>query len=310
MLHGGPPMPDPSMPALRRLPLSSLRAYEAAARHGSLTRAAEELHLTHGAISRHVRALEQWLDTPLLERHPRGVVPTPAGLQLQERISGAFRLLEGALQPPRRHSRTQVRITTTPSFAARWLVPRLERFAAEHEAIDLQVSTSIACVNLARERFDLGIRYGAGRWRGLVALPLIAPEEVPVCAPRLLRGSKGLRHPDDLRHHTLLHDQTHDTWRAWLQLAGADGVEADSGLVFEDRNVAFQAACAGLGVAMAPEPMARADIQSGRLVLPFALRVRTPWHYHVVFRRGREKTAAIAEVVAWLREEAGMVAGA
>ena len=289
----------------RRIPLASLRAFESAARHLNLTRAAEELHVTHGAVSRHVKALEEWLGTPVFTRVTRGVVLTPEGEALLADVSRAFGIIEEGIARRRRaHPREMLQLSTVASVAARWLIPRLERMRGELGAVDLRIGTSSDLLDLAAEGIDLAIRYGPGTWPGLTSELLCPSLVVPVCAPRLTRGRYAFDRPADIVRHTLLHGETRDDWRRWLLAAGVDGVDLQAGPLFPDRNVQLQAAVAGLGVALMPPLIVAGEVEAGRLAIPIRLPVESRWGFYVVCVSGQEHRPALRELIAWLCSEA------
>jgi LysR family transcriptional regulator, glycine cleavage system transcriptional activator len=295
----------------RRLPpLNSLRAFEAAARHLSFSKAAEELHVTPAAISHQIKALEEQLGVPLFRRLNRAVLLTDAGQACLPGLSEAFDRMAAVLERLRaQDGGGPLTVSTSPAFAAKWLVPRLERFQERCPEIDVRVSAAMRLVDFTREDVDLAIRYGSGRYAGLLAEVLLTNEVVPVCAPALLESSRPLRAPQDLRQHTLLHDDTstsdgaYPNWAMWLRAAGVEGVDPSRGPRFDYSGLVLDAATAGHGVALALSTIVAADIAAGRLVKPFAIAVPTPFAYYVVCpeaRAGRPKVEAFRR---WLRAE-------
>lgn len=281
-------------------PLNALRAFEAAARLLSFKRAAAELHVTQGAISHQVRALEAALGVTLFVRLHRALRLTDAGARYLPAVRGAFDALDAAtraLAPAGGGAR--LRVSVLPSFGARWLVPRLGGFRAKHPRIDLAVHSSRELVDLAREPVDIGIRYGAGAWAGLHVERLMSDEIAPVASPRL-----AVARPEDLRRHTLLHDDSSAGWRDWLAAASVRGVDAERGIVFEDSGQLVQAAVDGHGVALARLRLAEADLRAGRLVQLFARTQPAPFAYYVVCLPSRAEEPAIRAFRRWLAGEA------
>lgn len=285
--------------------LNALRAFDAVARHGSLTRAAAELHVTHGAVSRQIKELEGFLGRELFHRVPRGVELTGHGRQLAFTVTGVFDELRKAVAEVRDRPRHQViNLSTVPSLAARWLVTRLARFQARHPGVEVRVGTSYQLTDFTRDEVDIALRYGRGPWGNLYSERLFESCVFPVCAPALVEGECGLRHPADLARSTLLHDVTHGYWLRWLEEAGVEGVDARAGLVLEDSNVLVQAAIEGQGVALMPEPLVDADLRAGRLVRPFDTSIALDVTFHIVCRRERLEDPLLAPFIAWLRQEA------
>jgi LysR family glycine cleavage system transcriptional activator len=290
----------------RRLPpLNALRAFEAAARHRSFTRAAEELHVTQAAISHQVKQLEDWLGRKLFERNGHLLALTAEGKSYLPELTGALdslaaataRLSDTALAGP-------LRISVLPSFASKWLMPRLGRFRAAHPEIDLQVSSSAELCDFSKGDIDLGIRSGLGRWPGLRA-DLVAREWLaPLCSPALLETGPPLDTPADLRFHTLLHDQPADLWPRWLDAAGVTEVDARPGPGFTDSSLVLQAAIDGHGVALGRLFLAADDIADRRLVQPFAKALPNDYSYWIVYPKaaaGKPRTAAFRD---WVLAEA------
>ena len=295
----------------RRLPpLNSLRAFEAAARHLSFTKAAEELHVTPAAISHHIKALEDHLGVKLFRRLNRAVLLTDAGQACVAGLSDAFDRMTVALARLRAQECSgPLTVSTSPALAAKWLVPRLEGFQELYPEIDVRVSAAMRLVDFAREDVDVAIRYGPGCYPGLLAELLLTNEVVPVCAPALLEGSRRLRTPQDIRHHTLLHDDTstsdgaYPNWPMWLRAAGLEGVDASRGPRFDYPGLVLEAAAAGRGVALALSTVAAADLAAGRLVRPFAVAVPLPFAYYVVCPKATAERPKVAAFRQWLRAE-------
>jgi LysR family glycine cleavage system transcriptional activator len=290
----------------RRLPsLNALKAFEAAARHGSFTTAAGELHVTQGAVSHQVKALELDLGMKLFHRERQRLAITAAGRSYLEVVRDAFdRLSFGTETLLQRQRAGVLTVTVSPNFAAKWLVHRLGRFAEAHPGVDLRVSASTHHVDFAREDIDLAIRHGDGQWPGLHVARLCAEELFPVCGPKLARGRCALRSPADLKRHTLLHVDDRRDWDRWLAEAGVADAASARGLVFNQASLAIDAAVEGQGVALARTALAAWDILAGRLVRPFALALKVPYAYWIVCPKS---TAALPKISAfrdWLLAEA------
>lgn len=290
----------------RRLPsLNGLKAFEASARHESFTRAAAELHVTQGAVSQQVKALEEELGVKLFLREHQRLAITDAGRGYLEVVRDAFdRLSTGTERLLQRQASGLLNVSTSPNFAAKWLVHRLGRFSEAHPEIDLRISASMHHVDFAREEVDVAVRHGDGRWPGLHVTRLCVEQLFPVCSPTLLEGGKPLGSPADLRHHALLHanDATH--WRQWLEQAKVTGVEVDRGVVFNQASMAIDAAIQGQGVAMARTALAAWDLLSGRLVRPFRLALEAPFALWIVCPKATAELPKIAIFRNWLLQEA------
>lgn len=290
---------------MRRLPpLSSLRAFEAAARHGSFKRAAEELAVTPTAVSHQIRAIEDYLGVPLFERRLRQVVLTSGGKSLFpvlrhgfDRFADAIALLRNA------KSRAIVRISATPAFIAQWLLPRIARFQAAHPGIELALHASDAVVNITAGDADLAIRYGRGGYPDLHAT-LLFDDVFGVVANPLLKVAA----PADLADVPLIHfdwrqeDADSPTWRTWFEAAGVP-FDHRVDLRYSDESHAIQAAVAGQGAALLSLMLVHDDIAAGRLVQPFGPRLGSK-SYHIVEASDRSRTSPAGLVREWLLEEA------
>jgi LysR family glycine cleavage system transcriptional activator len=294
----------------RRLPsLKALRAFEAAARHGSFSRAADELGVTHAAVSHQIRALEEELGAALFHRTGRAVELTERGAKLLPVLTAAFdQLAEGWAQTGARDN-AALTVSVEPSFAARWLVLRLGKFHRAHPDIELRLMPSSDVVDFAREDVDIGVRYGLGHWPDAIAEKLFEATVYPVCAPSLIDPKKPIRKPEDLKHYPLLHEETMQHWLAWLEGAGVKNPRwAAKGPLFIEASLALQAAAGGQGVALANDTLAMADLAEGRLVRLFEFEMPDEEAYWLVYP---ERSAAKPRVQAfrnWIREEAGLPA--
>ena len=283
-------------------PLNALKAFEAAARHESFTRAAEELFVTQGAVSHQVKALEQELGLKLFNRERQRLVITEAGRDYLNVVRDAFdRIAVGTEQLLHRQNAGVLTVSTSPDFAAKWLVHRLGRFAEQHSSIVLKLSASLQHVDFAREDFDLAVRHGDGQWPGLHVTRLCEEELFPVCSPALARA---MRTPQDLKKHTLLHIDERRDWGAWLEKAGAGGVDFARGPVFNQASMALDAAVDGQGVALARSALAAWDLGAGRLVRPFAASLKLPYSYWIVCPKPTASLPKIATFREWLLAEA------
>ncbi len=280
-----------------RLPsLTALRMFEATARHLSFTKAARELNVTQAAVSHQLRALEVQLGIKLFQRSTRRLTLTPAGQRLLPAVCDAFETLGRAVADIGRGERL-LSITTTPSFGARWLAPRLGRFAAAHPDIEISVRHSTAVLDLNREAIDLAIRWGKGRWPGVEA-ELIGPSAVVLVTTPAYAKRLGLKTPADVARATLLHDETREDWTEWLLVAGLDRSIARRGILFDDENAMIQSALNGQGLALMAHSIAAADLAAKRLVSPFDLSLGEGYGYYLVYQTQalvRPKVAAFRD---------------
>ncbi|GLQ87757.1 transcriptional regulator GcvA [Dyella flagellata] len=295
--------------------LNALRAFEASARHQSFSAAAAELHVTPAAVGQLVRALEDWLGTPLFQRSSSGrarLVPTEAAERALPDIRAGFDRLGLGLERLKEDSTSGVlTVTISPAFAAKWLLPRIDRFQTEWPDLDVRLDTSQKPVDFVAQRIDIGVRYGLGSWPGLVAEKLMDEEVYPVCSPQWLREHKRLQKPQDLARETLIHDLTMDshtgspTWDSWLQKAGATGVATKRGMKINNSAAVLQAAIDGHGIALARSVMARDDLAAGRLVRLFPkVDFASPFAYYMVYRSEASTLPRLMAFRDWLLSEA------
>lgn len=295
--------------------LNALRAFEASARHQSFSAAAAELNVTPAAVGQLVRSLEEWLGTPLFHRISSGrarLVPSDVAQRALPDIRAGFDKLNLGLERLKEGSASGVlTVTVSPAFAAKWLLPRIERFHAAWPETDLRLDTNLKPVDFAAQGIDIGVRYGAGAWPGLVAEKLMEEEIYPVCSPALLRRHEQLGGPGDLAGETLIHDLSMDSyagfpsWDAWFKKAGVADIATTRGLRINNSAAVLQAAIDGSGVALARSVMARDDLAAGRLVRLFPqVEFNSALAYYVVYRA---ECAALPRLLAfrdWLRKEA------
>ncbi|MEE2690477.1 MAG: transcriptional regulator GcvA [Pseudomonadota bacterium] len=297
---------------MKRLPpLNSLRVFEAAARHLSFTKAADELHVTPGAVSQQIKALEEFIGAPVFRRHKRSLLLTDeAQASLPVLREGFDKLAEAGRLLSSRVDSGKLTVSVAPSLAAKWLVPRLDRFHELHPDLDVWVSADMEVVDFAADDVDVAIRYGGGNYPGVVVEHLMAESIVPVCSPRLLIGEHPLKTPSDLAHHTLLHDGSPDkdescpTWPMWLKAAGVKGVDGSRGPKFNQSSLVIEAAVAGKGVALAKSQLALADLEAARLVVPFDMTTPSAFAYYVVHPQSKSAAAPVRAFKAWLHAEA------
>lgn len=296
----------------RRLPpLNALRAFEAAARHLNFEKAGDEIAVTASAVGQQVKQLEAWLGKPLFTRLPsKGVALTALGERYAASIKDALDTLHEAtaraLKPDSSRSLT---VSTIPSFATAWLIPRLGSLRQRHPDLEIRVSISMERTDFARDDVDVAIRLGKGNYPGLRTNLLVEETFFPVCAASLLDNpDHPLREPADLLHQTLLHESTelpdYMTWDRWLAAVGIKGADTDHGPRFSHTFLCLQAAASGQGVALATNVLIGDYLQAGRLVRPFPQEVKGSHHYYVVCPEATAEKPEIAAFRTWLLEEA------
>ena len=286
-------------------PLNALRAFEASARLMSVQQAARELNVTPSAVSQQVHNLERWVGFPLLERGSRKLVPTEQGKAYQGALASAFeQIAEATASLSSGRASQSICITCTPGFTVQWLVPRLQSFQDKHPEIDVRIDASTRLVDLRGEDVDLGVRHGLGRYPGLVAEKLLDDDLIPAASPDLLMGRKRVRAPNDLTKHALLHIETRDDWRMWLQAHGVD-IDWRRGPLLVGTAVGIQAAIAGKGIILARRSLILDELSSGRLVAPLPQGLSTGTAYFLVYPPERMSSPPIRAFRNWLLKEAG-----
>ena len=307
-------------------PLNALKAFEATARHLSVKKAAAELSVTPAAVSHQIKALEDYLGVKLFHRRNRALDLTEAARAGLPKLRDGFDSLAQAVERLRAHkSGGMLMVSAAPSFAARWLMPRLHRFLDAHREIDVRISARLrqasggrregaaerATVDAWLADSDVAILYGRGDYPGFQVEKLIELTVTPICSPRLATHPQHpLVRPEDLRHHLLLHDDTGDLydgvsfWEVWLKAAGVEDVDLRRGPHFSHAVLAFESAIEGHGVVASMPVLAEADLNAGRLVTPFALRVPLASAYYLVCKEEMSKRPAVAAFRNWIIGEA------
>ncbi len=287
----------------RRLPsLNALKAFEAAARSSSFTDAAGELFVSHAAISRHIRDLEDWLGTQLFTRTGRGVELTEAGRRFGGKLTPLFdAMAEATREAAAVGDVRQLKVSVEPAFASRWLVPRLGRFQDLHPDIELAIDPSSRLVDFRSGEADVGIRSGGGAWPDVEATKLTEIIVFPVCAPSLLAGRPDIA-PADIKDFNLLHEDRKQWWAEWLAAAGVTGVEDWRGPLFQN-HLAIEAAEAGQGFALGDQIQCTDALAEGWLVRPFNITVKYQSSYWVVRAKGSKESAPARSFREWLMAE-------
>jgi LysR family glycine cleavage system transcriptional activator len=279
-------------------------------RHETFRAAAEEMHVTAAAVIQQIKTLESHLGRKLLRRHNRGYSLTPDALAGLERLRDGFKQLSAAVHAMSSSSERILTVSAVPSLSAEWLVPRLQRFRKLHPGLDVLLHPSEELVDLQHSHVDLGIRYGTGNYPGLLSERLFVDEIFPVYSPRLLKGRRPLKDPNDLRGLPLIHtewtpEEGHwPGWSDWLRAAGVAGVSSSKGLRFSDGALVIQAALSGQGVALGSRALALDHLAAGRLIRPFELSLVTDFAYYVSCAKSRVNEPEIMAFRRWLIAEA------
>jgi LysR family glycine cleavage system transcriptional activator len=291
-------------------PLNALKAFEAAARSESFTRAAEELCVTQGAVSHQVKSLEATLGIKLFSRERQRLIITEAGREYLIVIRDALdRIAAGTERVVQRQNSGVLTVSTSPDFAAKWLVNRLGRFAEAHPGIDLRISATMHHVDFAREDVDVAVRHGAGNWGGLDAVRLCSEELFPVCSPKLMSGRNRITKPADLLKFPLLHLDDWKAWSKWLDAAGISDFKMPRGPALNRASMLIDAAIDGQGIALARTALAAWDLINGRLARPFELSLKLPNTYWIVCPKATSTKPKITTFRDWLLAEAADDAG-
>jgi len=286
--------------------LPSLTIFEASARHSSFTRAAEELNMTQGAVSKQVRALEDFLGIHLFERVRQRIVLTESGQLYLARVREALEIMETATMEALAAQGEDgiLNIATLPTFGTRWLAPRIQRFIARHPRIALNISARSWPFDLVEENVDVAVYFGESPWPGGPSDRLMEDEVIPVCAPALLSPAGPLRSLEDIAEAELLHHRARPrAWKDWLQLHGETRVNPFRGLRFEQFEMIIQAAVSGLGMAIVPRFMIETELLNGSLVTPFGKPMKSPQSYYLVYPERKQHLPAVQAFRRWVLDE-------
>ena len=283
------------------IPLNALRAIEIVARRGALAPAAEELGVTVGAVSQHLRRAEERLGTELFERTPQGLVPLPALKQALPQLSAGFTALQDGLAGLKGGEDGVLNLTVGSVFASRWLIWRINKFATLHPEIEVRLTVTGAMLDLTRSDIDCAIRYGGGAWPGVTTTLIGGTAYQPVCAPEFLARMGGRL---DLSQVPVIRDQTSMLfWPLWLEQAGMAPGLSSNGPTYTDASLAFDAAISEQGVLLAADMMSADPVSDGRLVRPFALPVDGPNGYYLALAKGRREPRKVKAFREWLAVE-------
>lgn len=295
---------------MRLPPFSALRCTEAVTRLGSVTRAAAELEVTQSAVSRQIIEFEKALGATLFIRDRGRLKPTVAGQRLSNEIARAFEMIADAVDSVKvRSIDVSLTLSMVPSFATKWLAPRLDTFLSQFPAIALSIKAAQQPAEFVHEAVDAELRYGKGDWPGMEAVPLGSESIVPVCSPRYA-SSLGLVVPRDLSRAVLLHGESPVDWTHWARHVGVDYNQQQPGLHFMDDAALIEAAASGLGIALARSVLVMDDIHSGRLVAPFKQSIASPYRYWFVWPRDAKNNPAREAFLSWIRSKFAEMADA
>lgn len=286
----------------RRLPpLNSLKAFEAAARHLSFTRAADELFVTQAAVSHQIKSLEDFLSMKLFLRKNRSLLLTEEGQSYYLDLKDIFQSLQDATERLlARGAKGAITVALPPSFAIQWLVPRISHFSQMNPEIDVRIKAIDFDEGFLSDDIDVAIYYGRGKWSGLHADKLHTEYLTPICSPLLFQGDKPLDTLDDLRHHTLLHDASREPWKNWIRHFNVLGMKVDQGPIFSHSMLVLQAAALGQGIALGHSVLARPEIEAGRLICPFEEKLVSRNSYYLVCHPSQAELGKIATFRDWL----------
>ncbi|MEH6653533.1 transcriptional regulator GcvA [Loktanella salsilacus] len=291
----------------RSLPsLNALRTFEAVARHGSFTSAADELNVTQSAVSRMIKGLEVHLELQLFERAGRQIKLTEEGVYYSQKISKAMDILELASRElvDTKAGRGTLSIGMLPTFGTKWLLPKLGSFMQLHSELTVDITSSDGDLDFSSERIDVAIRFGYGNWPGVRAEPLMSEELTVVCSPRIMDGPYPLTDYEQLRRHNLIaHSTRPGTWAHWLQAVGAGSEGYNRSLRLEHFYMVLQAAKSGLGIGLLPSYLAADDIANGSLTAPYPVRVVSPGGYYLVTHWDKTDLPRVKAFREWVLEQ-------
>ncbi len=294
----------------RNYPLTALRSFEAAARHLSFVKAAEELHVTPGAISQQIKTLEEYLDAQLFERQPNKLLLTDTAKRLLPRLSDGFLQLDQAIeQIVGDEGREELSISAAPMFTAKWLSPRLEKFNSAYSNINLHISSSLRIVDFHRESVDAAIRFSPNDYPGLKKIELFEEHITPMCSPSLIKEKGKLEKIEDLKSFTLIHDDSIETflgkpgWQFWFEQSGYTDINFDLGPHFSEPDHAVQSAIDGAGIVLGRISLSEDDLATNRLVAPYAQRIPLGGRYTLVYPESYAHRKKIKYFQEWLLGE-------
>ena len=267
----------------------------------SFTDAARELNVTQAAISHQIKVIEDYLGFSLFDRYPRRLALTEQGKILLPEVIEAFDRVAQAISALSKEQHSNLlSVRLAPSFAAKWLSPRLKYFWLQYPEIDLSLYHANAAVDFRREEIDIAVTYGKGDWPDVVADKLLGLDFFPVCSPTCMHNDKPLTEIDNLRYYTLLHDASYECWHDWLELAQLNDINAEKGTIIDDTNVLIQAAIEGQGIALGSTTFVEDHLASGKLIKPFEVTLVNEFCYYVVCPQSHLRNPAVRAFKEWL----------
>jgi LysR family glycine cleavage system transcriptional activator len=305
--------------------LSTFRTFEAAVRHLRFSKAALELNVTPAAVSQQIKKLESYLGVALFLRRPNALCLTDDGQAMYPKIRAGLDLFAAGVEATQHHLRRSLNVTAPPAFAVRWLIPRLARFSAAHPEVLVRITSNIANIDESdgvleqtqtlidprSETSEVAIRFGTGLYPAYQVEKLFTPDFVVACSPSLCHGDLALQQPQDVRRHTLIHDESTlviermPNWQAWLKLVGVSDVDVERGLRFSNAILTLEAALDGQGVAFVQKQLIEADVAAGRLQIPFARSLPSHYAYFLVIAKAATTQPVVLAFQQWLSEEIG-----
>jgi LysR family glycine cleavage system transcriptional activator len=311
--------------AYRLPPLSTFRTFEAAARHLSFKKAAAELHVTPAAVSQRIKSLETYLGVSLFHRQPKALELSEEGVAMYPKVRDGMDCFAAAVESTQRNHSLALNVSAPPSFATRWLVPRLARFSQDHAEVAIRISSNpenidgpqtalemtMTANDPRQETSQVAIRFGTGAYPGYQVEKMLTPDYVLVCSPRLIDGETPLRTPADLVNHILIHDESipfveqRPSWHEWLKLAGVSGLDTERGPRFSNSLLVQEAAVEGQGVALALRQQVESEVSAGRLVIPFDIAMPSNYAYYLVISQTIAERPVVLAFKDWLQAEIG-----
>ncbi len=291
---------------IRRLPpLNALRSFEAAARHGSFNKAAEELFVTPSAISHQIKTLEEFLGVALFKRVKRRVDLTPPGERYLLSIQSALDEIDDATRKLTATPNSgAVNLSVAPAFLTRWLVPRINQFQSLNPDVELRLTASMKQIDFRYSDMDMAVFYGDGNWPDLHCHHLRNVHSVPVCSPKLLEGKSSIETAKDLLQYTLIHISKRDKeWQSLLRQAGVNKTDKARNMTFSSTSLALGAAMEGLGIALADRGLAERELEYGQLVCPLDISLDTQKAFYLVYQKGRPLTESMQAFRDWILDE-------